>query len=160
MTWGFLTWVHWINLIPRLGDTIVAIRGFLRMVSSMVLRLTPCEVIFKVKNHSSRSNHIFSLFQGFYAFIVNNKVCRASNIFNISLRWPKSSEHFSHWLTVDFLYVAPLADRVFDNWDGRGVLNHFYSCSFPIMPGFVLAVLLLCGKGVRFFMPAIHAPRF
>merc|ERR1712224_1181083 len=28
---------------------------------------------------------------------------------NIILRWPKSSEHFSHGLIVDGLYVAPLA---------------------------------------------------
>jgi hypothetical protein len=53
-------------------------------------------------------------------------------------RHARSSEHFSHWLTVDVLYVAPLADTMF-----FFVSHHAWICP---RPGFVLVFLLLVKK--------------
>lgn len=58
-------------------------------------------------------------------------------------RHVRSSEHFSHWLTFGVLYVAPVADTMFDDRDGRGL-----SSSFPIMSRFFpcldLSALFCC----------------
>merc|ERR1712224_104535 len=63
---------------------------------------------------------------------------------NVSLHWPKSSEHCSHGLIVDLLDVAPFADTVFDDRDGRCL---FFRFSSSLDPGFVCVFLLLVGKG-------------
>jgi len=62
-------------------------------------------------------------------------------------RHVRSSEHFSHWLIFDVLYVAPLADTMFDDRDGRGsfffVSHHVWICP---MLGFLRVFFAACRK--------------